>query len=105
MRLYKVDCNFAGLKNDFMKPLNLFAVLMCCCYVAVAQNIPSGSGNPPSERGALPVPVPVGMDVRHYRSMVDEGADERKLQELCKRNEELKLRIYLSRRLLRNVDR
>lgn len=55
--------------------------------------------------GALPVPVQVDMDVRHYRSMVDEGADERKLQELFKRNEELKLRIYLSRRLLRNVDR
>lgn len=36
-----------------MKPLNLFAVLMCCCYVAVAQNIPSGSGNPPSERGGF----------------------------------------------------
>lgn len=53
----------------------------------------------------MPVPVQVDMDVRHYRSMVDEGADERKLQELFKRNEELKLRIYLSRRLLRNVDR
>lgn len=51
-----------------MKPLNLFAVLMCCCYVAVAQNIPSG-------RGALPVPIQVEMNVRHYCSMVDEGAD------------------------------
>lgn len=88
-----------------MKPLSFFAVLMCCCYVAVAQNIPSGSGNPPSEGGDLPVPVQVEMDVRHYHSMVDEGADERKLQELFKRNEELKLRIYLSRRLLRSVDR
>lgn len=88
-----------------MKQLSFFVVLMCCCYVAVAQNIPSGSGNPPSEGGDLPVPVRIEMDARHYRSMVDEGADERKLQELFKRNEELKLRIYLSRRLLRNVDR
>lgn len=88
-----------------MKPLSFFVVLMCCCYVAVAQNIPSGSGNPPSERGALPVPIQVEMDVRHYRSMVDEGADERKLQELFEWYKELKLRIYLARRLLRNVDR
>lgn len=88
-----------------MKPLNLFAVLMCCCYVAVAQNIPSGSGNPPSEGGALRVPVQVDMDVRHYKSVMDEGADERKLQELLEWYKELKLRIYLARRLLRSVDR
>lgn len=81
-----------------MKPLNLFAVLMCCCYVAVTQNIPSG-------RVSSPAPVQVKMDARHYKSEVDEGVDERKIQELLDWYEELKLRIYLALRLLRNVDR
>ena len=57
-----------------MKPPSFFAVLMCCRYVTVAQNIPSGRGNSPSGKGALPVPM--DMDARHYKSVVDEGADE-----------------------------